>query len=189
MSYLLHVIIGWYNTYRSMFRFHPVLSEIPIRDYGTVYATDDSVFVDVGLSSPVTTQTTRGQVLLTVNDMQKITQVTTNELIASNEIYAVTNMSLKYTIALTYNSIHKHVCPEIPTKQLARLVVCVMEQLIEHTNRSERTKVQLIQRLTDQDIAAFIDRIITQPDVESDVNNMKRGVGCFDWVRGLFVCT
>ena len=174
-----------------MFRSHPTISEISKQKYRTVYAHENATMLDVPLNVPlgttVATPMNVGRLLFTVNDMQKIIQITANDLIGSNKIDIVTNMNLKYVLSLIYISIHKNVYAEVSNKQMVYLVVCSAEEIIEHYIRSNRTRKRLILRLSDQDVIAFIGKLITQYVVKEEcVYPMKKDIGCFDWIRNLF---
>ena len=170
-----------------MFRSHPIISEFPKRNHHTVYAHENATLLDVPLSTTVATPMNTGRLLFTVNDLQKIIQITANDLIGSNKIDIVTNMNLKYVLSLIYISIHKNVYAEVSNKQMVYLVVCSAEEIIEYYIRSNRTRKRLILRLSDQDVIAFIGKLITQPVVKEECGyRMKNDIGCFDWIRNLF---
>jgi hypothetical protein len=127
------------------------------------------------------------RVMLTVNDIKKITQVTSNELIASNKVDTVTRSSLHYTIVLTCKHIRRHVHPQVSRKQLAYLTTSSVEHLIEHCNRTSRSREQLLQYLNSEDIAVFVDGIVAESAiVEGGWHRREKAVGCFSWMWNLF---
>lgn len=165
-----------------MFRAHPTITEFAKRDYGTVCSHEDATLVDIPIT-PVNSERT----LLTVNDIKKITQITVNELIASNNFDTVTRSSLHYVIALTYKHIRKHVRPQVSQKQLVCLTTSSVVHLIEHYNRTGRTREQLLQYLNSEDIAVFVDGIVAESAIaKGGWHRKKKTVGCFSWMWNLF---
>ena len=185
-----------------MFRSHP--SPHQIRDYGTVDSSGNGTrdwgqMIDISLDEPnsliaeyVATPANSNR-MLSVNDIRKIIQVTTDEVIASGKVDGLNNQSMKFVITLIHQSLRDSVCPAVSAPHMERLIAGTTEQLITHYHRSARTRERLMEWLAEERMHGFIHRLATKERVdESGESGVVRAVkehqetGCFAWVWDLF---
>lgn len=179
-----------------MFRAHP--NPHQIREYGTVTSSGVGIenwgqLVDISLDEPsslideyVSTS------MLSVNDIRKIVQITTDEIIASGRVDCLNNQSMKFAITVVYQSLRDSVRPAVSAHHMERLIVGTTEQLIIHYHRSARTRERLMEWLTEDDMAAFIHRLVIQGGSvktvvgEDTAYGERHATGCFTWFWELF---
>ena len=184
-----------------MFHTHPNSQQI--RDYGTVggdWSGNWGQLIDVSLDEPNSLidkyipTPMNSKRLLSMNDMRKIVQVTTDDIICSGDISELNNQSMKFAITIVYKSIRDGVRPAVSVSQMERLIVGTMEQLIAHYHRSDRAQKILMELLEEDHMVAFIHRIASQPHNQyRDNDDMRMGTeqkrsetGCFAWFWNLF---
>lgn len=180
-----------------MFRAHP--SPHQIRDYGTVDTVHDrnlGQLVDISLDEPnslideYVATPVNSKRMLSVNDIRKIIQVTTNEIIVSGKVDGLNNQSMKFAITMVYQSLRDSVCPAVSTPHMERLIVGTTEQLITHYHRSGRTRERLMDWLAEDAMSEFIYRLAIQTRRDEPVVVRKKDgrheTGCFTWVWELF---
>jgi len=188
-----HDIIAIYDI-NVMFQAHPTLH----RDYGTVGTVHDDKdweqLVDISMyenNSLIDTATRKSTQMLSANDIRKIVQVTTNEIIALDKIHGLNNQYMKFAITIVYQSLHDHVRPAVSESQMKRLIVGTTEKLITHYHHSAHTRERLMGWLADDVMGSFIQQIVTQPHRSNSVvgegrENEKDETGCFVWFWNLF---
>lgn len=196
-----HDIIVYYGTDTVMFHIHPNSQQL--RDYGTVACSETGSanwgqLIDVSLDEPNSLVDAyiptpmNSKRMLSTNDMRKIVQVTTDDIICSGEISGLNNQSMKFAINIVYKSIRDGVRPAVSVSQMERLIVGTTEQLITHYHQSDRTQKILMELLEEDYMVAFIHRIASQPRKQCDdarmgsENNEHSEMGCFAWFWNLF---
>ena len=181
-----------------MFRAHPTLHQG--RDYGTVSGTGDwGHMVDVSLDEPISlidryiSTPINSKRMLSVNDIRKIVQVSTDEIIASEQISGINNHSMKFAITLVHQYLCDSVRPALSEQQMERLIGEITKQLITHYHQSALTRKKLAELLAEDYIKAFIRKLATQPQPQpfgdarkGSENNKRNETGCFAWFWNLF---
>ena len=182
-----------------MFRAHPGPHQI--RDYGTTTSNgtgdwgqlidisidEPNSLIDAYISTPVNAKR-----MLSVNDIRKIIQVTTDEIISSDKVDGLNNKSMKFVITMVHQSLCDSVRPAVSAPQMERLIIGTAEQLITHYHRSARIKARLMGRLVDDNMNEFIRRLVVQggsvkPVVGEDNGHGERyETGCFTWFWDMF---